>query len=403
MRPTRLALSIALVVAVAACRPLAPPGAPGPTDARPAGDAGDAGAQAAADARPRSTIKLADFAPVSMLHAQAHEVPRASFPAVDFHQHVNDRVGADGLAYPPDKLLPLMDAVNVRTLVILTGPRGEDLDKLVATLVKPHPGRFVVFTQVDWSRIDDPGFGRRAAAQLRDSVARGARGLKVLKELGLYVRDRKGRLAAIDDPRWDPIWAEAGRLGIPVAIHSGDPEAFFTPTDGKNERYEELWDNPTWSFHGRDFPSLAALLAAQVRVFARHPRTTFVALHFGGWPENLDHVDGVLKKHRNVYVETGARQAELGRQPRRARRFFLEHADRILFGTDMWPMPDLYANYFRWLETADEYFPYYDYPAQGRWHIYGLELPAEVLEKVYHRNADAILKTAGAHPARPSP
>ena len=197
----------------------------------------------------------------------------------------------------------------------------------------------------------------------------------MLKELGLYVRDREGGWSTIDDPRWDPIWAECGRLGIPVAIHSGDPEAFFTPTDGKNERYEELWDNPDWSFHGRDHPPLPVLLAAQARVFARHPRTTFVALHFGGWPENLDHVSGLLTKHPNVYVETGARQAELGRQPRRARRFFLEHQDRILFGTDMWPMPDLYANYFRWLETADEYFPYYDYPAQGRWNIYGIELP----------------------------
>ena len=213
----------------------------------------------------------------------------------------------------------------------------------------------------------------------------------MLKELGLYVRDREGKLVTIDDPRWDPIWAECGRLRIPVAIHSGDPQAFFTPTDGKNERYEELWDNPDWSFHGTDHPPLATLLAAQARVFARHPRTTFVSLHFGGWPENLDHVSGLLKKHPNVYVETGARQAELGRQPRRARRFFLEHQDRILFGTDMWPEPDLYASYFRWLETADEYFPYYDYPAQGRWHIYGLELPDEVLQKVYHRNADGIL------------
>jgi predicted TIM-barrel fold metal-dependent hydrolase len=360
-----------------------------PPDARP--PVVDSGADGG-DAKPRSNLKLADFAPTSMLHAEAHQVPRARFPVVDFHQHVNDKPEEKGLPYPPDKLLPLMDAVNVQTMVILTGPRGQDLERLVATLVKPHPGRFVVFTQVDWSRADEPGFGRRAAAQLRADVGRGARGLKVLKELGLYARDRKGKLLAIDDPRWDPIWAECGRQGVPVAIHSGDPEAFFHPTDGKNERYEELWDNPDWSFHGRDFPSLPALLEAQARVFARHPRTVFVSLHFGGWPENLDHVSALLKRLNNVYVETGARQAELGRQPRRARRFFLEHADRILFGTDMWPEPNLYANYFRWLETADEYFPYYDYPAQGRWHIYGMELPDAVLEKVYGANARTVLK-----------
>jgi predicted TIM-barrel fold metal-dependent hydrolase len=252
----------------------------------------------------------------------------------------------------------------------------------------------VVFTQVDWSRGDERGFGRRAAAQIRDSARRGARGLKVLKELGLYARDARGRLLAIDDARWDPIWAECGRLGIPVAIHSGDPEAFFHPADENNERYEELWDNPGWSFHGRDHPPLADLLAARDRVIARHPRTRFVALHVGGWPENLDYVSELIRRHPNVYVETGARQAELGRQPARARRFFLEHQDRILFGTDGWPSPELYGSYFRWLETADEYFPYYDYPSQGRWHIYGLDLPDQVLEKVYYKNAAALLSAA---------
>jgi predicted TIM-barrel fold metal-dependent hydrolase len=379
---------LALGLLTASCSP-APAPAPTP-DARPPAPA-DASVDAA-DGKPRSSLRLADFAPASMLHAEAHQVPRARFPVVDFHQHVNDQLGDKGLPYPPDKLIPLMDAVNVQTMVILTGPRGADLERLIATLVKPHPGRFVVFTQVDWSKADQPGFGRRASAQLRADVGRGARGLKVLKELGLYARDRKGKLLAIDDPRWDPIWAECGRQGIPVAIHSGDPEAFFHPSDARNERHEELWDNPDWSFSGRDFPPLATLLEAQVRVFARHPRTTFVSLHFGGWPENLDWVSAVLKRLKNVYVETGARQAELGRQPRRARRFFLEHADRILFGTDMWPEPNLYANYFRWLETADEYFPYYDYPAQGRWHIYGMELPDEVLEKVYGSNARTLLK-----------
>jgi predicted TIM-barrel fold metal-dependent hydrolase len=384
-------LSLALGLASIGCRPPNAPELPSP-DARPGGARPDAGAVAVGDARPKSTLRLADFKPISMLHTEAHKLTRARFPVVDFHQHVNERVGEKGLAYPPDKLIPLMDAFNVRTLVILTGPSGAELDRLVATLVKPHPGRFVVFTQVDWSRVEERGFGRKAAAQIRDSFARGARGLKVLKELGLYVRDKKGQLVKIDDPRWDPIWAECGRLGIPVAIHSGDPEAFFHPTDARNERYEELWDNPDWSFHGRDHPPLPELLAARDRVIARHPRTQFVALHFGGWPENLDYVSDLLKRHPNVHVETGARQAELGRQPRRARQFFLEHQDRILFGTDMWPEPELYANYFRWLETADEYFPYYDYPAQGRWHIYGIALPDEVLQKVYNLNAAKLLR-----------
>jgi predicted TIM-barrel fold metal-dependent hydrolase len=221
-------------------------------------------------------------------------------------------------------------------------------------------------------------------------VRRGARGLKVLKDLGLGVHDKSGKLVAIDDPRLDPIWEECGRLGIPVAIHSTDPEAFFTPIDKHNERYEELKQNPSWSFYGPKFPSKEKLLEERNHVFARHPRTTFIALHVANWPENLDTVSAWLKKYPNMVVELGAREAELGRQPRRAGQFFLEFQDRILFGTDSEPDEKMYANYFRWLETGDEYFDYWDYPGQGRWKIYGMELPDAVLEKVYHANAERI-------------
>jgi predicted TIM-barrel fold metal-dependent hydrolase len=179
-------------------------------------------------------------------------------------------------------------------------------------------------------------------------------------------------------------------LGIPVAIHSTDPEAFFTPTDAKNERYEELMRNPSWSFSGSAFPAKQTLLEQRNHIIAKHPKTTFIALHVANWPENLDAVSDWLHKYPNMYVEFGAREAELGRQPRRAGKFFAEFQDRILFGTDTQPQPAMYANYFRWLETSDEYFPYWDYPGQGRWMIYGMELPDSVLEKVYHKNAEKI-------------
>jgi predicted TIM-barrel fold metal-dependent hydrolase len=257
-------------------------------------------------------------------------------------------------------------------------------------MVKPYPGRFIVFTQFDWSKINDPNFSQLMVRQIDDSVARGARGLKLLKELGLGVRDSTGKLITIDDPRLDPTWEECGRLGIPVFIHVADPEAFFHPIDARNERYEELIEHPDWSFYGPQFPSLQELLAQRDRMFAKHPHTTFVALHFGSWPENLDFVEQTLQKFPNVMIETGAREGELGRQPRRTREIFMKYSDRIMFGTDEGAGETMYQNYFRWLETEDEYFPYAQYPAQGRWMIYGLGLPDYVLEKVYHRNAEAL-------------
>ena len=349
--------------------------------------------------RGSADLLLRDFKPRSMLKVPVHEVERAAFPAVDVHNHVNDARGGDR-PVAVSELLARMDRVNVKRIVILTGGWGDKLQAVVDRMVKPHPDRFTVFTQPDWSRIDEPAFGEAMAAQVRDAYTRGARGLKILKELGLEVRDRSGKLVAIDDPRLDPLWAACGKLGIPVAIHTADPDAFFEPADATNERWEELGRHPDWSFYGPKFPPKRALLDARNRVFARQPKTTFIALHVANHPEDLDDASSVLDRYPNTVVETGARQAELGRQPRRAREFFLKYPDRVLFGTDQAPEEAGYRNWFRFFETADEHFDYWRAPNQGRWKISGLELPEDVLEKVYARNADRVIPASAGVASR---
>ena len=347
------------------------------------------GYKPATDADSKKTILLKDFQPEPTLHAAIHEVHRAKFPVIDVHNHTDDAVGI-GDRVDPKEMVERMDRLNIKTIVILTGMWGDKLQAVIDTMVTPYPGRFVVFTQFDWSKINDPNFSQLMVRQIDHSVARGARGLKVLKELGLGVRDSTGKLITVDDARLDAVWEECGRLGIPVFIHVADPEAFFRPIDAHNERYEELIEHPDWSFYGPQFPSLQELMAQRDRMFAKHPHTTFVALHFGSWPENLDFVEQTLGKFSNVMIETGAREGELGRQPRRTREIFVRYSDRVMFGTDEGAAETMYQNYFRWLETEDEYFPYAQYAAQGRWMIYGLGLPDDVLEKVYHRNAEAL-------------
>ena len=350
-------------------------------------------------------LRLSEFEPKSMLHVKETRVPRARFPVIDFHTHVSFRQRSQRPVMPPAELIRTMDAVNLHTMINLTGGSGEELASTIATFDRAFPRRFLTMTEPTWTRASEPGYAAWQAEELTRAKAAGAVGLKILKTLGLYLRDGgpTGKLVRVDDERFDPMWEACGRLGLPVAMHVGDPEAFFLPIDKFNERYEELSAHPDWSFHGKDFPAFKEILAARDRVFARHPKTTFVALHVGHWAENLAAVGEMLDKFPNVHVETAARIGELGRQPRTTSRFFDKYQDRVLFGTDAIPHgtetpqqvfgEDLYRIYYRFLETEDEYFDYAPAPVppQGRWRIYGLGLPEQILRKVYHQNAERVL------------
>lgn len=383
-----LAGSVAALWAGAGCRPVPPASAPRPAPA---------------------PLPLDDFQPRSMLRVPETQVGRARFPAIDVHTHLS--WGGAGLPVkllaPPAEVLAVMDRKNVRAMVQVTGGYGAYLAESVHLLQNAYPGRFYVFTEPMWGRADEPGYATLQAEAIQEAHRAGARGLKVLKTLGLFLREGggggAGPLVKVDDPRFDPMWEVCGDLGLPVAIHTGDPTAFFLPVDRFNERYEELQHHPDWSFHDRDFPSQSALLEALNRVIARHPRTRFLGMHVGGLAEDLGYVGACLDRFPNLVVELGARINELGRQPRAARRFFERYQDRILFGTDAVPggheTPQqvfgdaLYEIYFRFLETEDEYFDYAPavVPPQGRWRISGLGLPESILRKVYQENAARLL------------
>jgi predicted TIM-barrel fold metal-dependent hydrolase len=329
-------------------------------------------------------LRLSDFAPHAVLEAPVHEVPRARFPAVDFHNHLD--------AQEPREVLRVMDACNVERAVNITmRPGVGEALEMHGRFLRAAPGRFDTVAWMDWRDLAEPGFFRRAVERLERLVAGGVRGIKIWKDLGLRLRDADGRLLRVDDERLAPMFERAGELGVFVMFHTADPEAFFRPIDRFNERYEELSAHPDWSFHGSEFTK-AELLEQRNRVFARHPSTTFVGAHVAERAENLAEVGRWLEEHPNFHVDISARAAELGRQPFTAREFFVRHADRILFGTDLVPEEEMYRLHFRFLETADEYF---DYPShasrQGRWQIYGLSLPDDVLRRVYRENALRLL------------
>lgn len=337
-------------------------------------------------------------------------VARSRFPVIDIHTHITvSAKSKNGVELAPERqflgtpqeLLAVMDRKNIRSMVNLTGGYGTGLTETIQKYDGSFRDRFYTFTEPSYSLFLEPNYPKLQSQAIEQAHRDGARGLKILKTLGLYLRHNitSGTLVKIDDPRFDPMWDACGQLNMPVAIHISDPVAFFTPTDRFNERYEELSNHPDWSFYGSDFPSNAELIEARNRVIARHPKTRFIVLHVGNFAENLPNVCENLDHFSNMTVDIAARIGELGRQPRMSQAFFDKYQDRILFGTDATPHGDeypqqvfndkLYEIYYRFLETNDEYFDYAPAktPPQGRWRISGINLPESILRKVYNGNA----------------
>lgn len=338
---------------------------------------------------------LTDYRPHSKLVVPTTTILKPKFPVVDAHNHLGGDFGAwEGR--PVAELLDRLDEAGVALYLDLDGGWGEKILQTHLDCFKAKAAeRFCIFGGVDWSAWLEKGesFPEWAAERLRVQAGWGAQGFKVWKRFGLHVRDPQGNLVAVDDPRLDLLWQTAGELNLPVMFHVADPVAFFDPVDEHNERWEELQGNPDWVFTSPPFPPFLSIVNGMANVVARHPKTTFIGAHVGCYAEDLGWVSDLFDRCPNFYIDIGARIGELGRQPYTARRFFMKYADRILFGTDAGPSPDYYRIYYRFLETDDEYFNYNtgEIPGQGRWYIYGLYLPDDVLEKVYNLNTKKVL------------
>ena len=341
-------------------------------------------------------MELSSFYPVSQLRTKHTEVEKPRFDVIDAHNHLAEPFGGGWDDKPISSLVDQLDEAGVVYYVDLDGGWGEDmLNKHLDLFKQPQPERFTIFGGVDWSQWQNKGtqFPEWAAGRLHAQKERGAEGLKIWKPLGLSVLDHKQKLVSVDDSRLDPIWQTAGELGLPVLIHVGDPVAFFKPVDENNERWEELYEHPDWTFTSPPFPPFMHIMNSLANLVHRHPQTTFIGAHVGCYAENLNWVANLLRECPNFYVDISGRIGELGRQPYSARKFFLDFSDRILFGLDLGPEVNSYRISYRFLETDDEYFNYSDaeIPLQGRWHIHGLYLPDDVLQKIYYQNAEKII------------
>ncbi len=340
------------------------------------------------------------------LFRDEHIPKKAAFPAIDAHNHMWGNLQAS-------QMVEIMDSVGLLSYCDLTpevrlswkkggiGVSKAGLEDFQANFASRYPGRLYSFTTATFlHEPDEPLFSdarefvKATVELLRKQVSFGARGLKILKGLGLSSRDAQGNLVAVDDPRLADIWDAAGELGVPVLMHQSDPYGLFEPVTPENEHYVTLLRYSDWQFDSRKFPRKMELLERRDNLVRRHPKTTFVLAHVANFAENLGYVSSLLDENPNAYIDFSARIDELGRQPYSAREFFIRYQDRILFGTDMPASAPMYRCYFRFLETFDEYFFAPDYEGRfelHRWPIYGIGLPREVLAKIYYQNALKII------------
>ena len=327
-------------------------------------------------------LTVEEYTPRSTLVVDEHPVPSAKFPVVDVHSH--HRPGFSQAQWTG--IVGEMDQLNLQVLVNLSGGWGSQLARGLGTIKESsNPDRMVFFANLDFSRGVTPGFGERAAAQLEQDVVAGAVGLKFFKNFGISVRDGNGQRVPVDHPELDPVFEACARLDIPVLIHVGEPMSFYDPVDKLNERWLELTLLPNRRMPADRYPSFDEMMAERDRLFERHPNTRFIAAHMGWHANDLGRLGRLLDRLPNVYPETAAILYELGRQPRAAREFFVKYQDRILFGKDTYRASE-FPYYWRVFETTDEYFDYYR-RYHAFWQLYGIDLPDEVLRKVYYVNA----------------
>jgi predicted TIM-barrel fold metal-dependent hydrolase len=331
-----------------------------------------------------NVMDVEEYDPISTLKVPEHPLTHAKFPFIDVHNHqwimpIQDL----------DKLVVEMDSLNMGVMVNLSGFRGKVLEWSLDNVSKNHPNRFVVFLNINFENLDDKGWPEETLAMMDEAVKQGVKGLKVYKGLGLTDKDNEGNRIAVDDPRLDPIWAKCGELGIPVLIHSGEPNSFWNPKDKHNERWLELKKHPDRYRDPKKIPPFEQIMGEQHNVFKKHPNTKFINAHLGWFGNDLERLGKLFDEMPNVYTELGAVLAELGRQPKAARAFMIKYQDRVMFGKDTYKKEEYYT-YFRVLETGDEYFDYYR-KYHAHWKLYGLELPDSVLKKVYYENALKVI------------
>ena len=328
-------------------------------------------------------------------------VTSSDLPKIDAHTH---------LFYERGFLAAFLEAHNLRVVVINITGKGffkEPMDarwRAMRAFKAAHPERVLLCTTFDSEVAIHAEDGVEQVIQrLRTHIRQGASLVKVWKDLGLRVKDGEGRYVQVDDPRFQPIWDFLAGEGVPVMAHIAEPRAAWLPLDEASPHYRFYRDHPEHHLLGRtDVPSWETLIQARDRWVAQNPALTVIGAHLGSMAHDVAEVASRLDRYDNFYVDTAERFGDLVVQSSdRVRDFFERYADRILYGTDIivdappgTPLDEEEAcsSYEALLQDHEAYLS-----GDGSIEVQdkllepvtvpALDLPPEVLRKIYHDSA----------------
>ena len=306
-------------------------------------------------------------------------MPKAKFPAIDFHGHPQRLLdSAEGLASLTASLDTLERAVMVR--------RGQHVGRAAQNAINtvratPHKDRVRVLAGIDFRSVG-PGWAEKAVAQLEADVAAGAVGVgEISKSLGPV--DHEGRTASrltIDDPD-----ARSGLGGVRPPAHAGvhphGGSAGVLQADRLQERAlarAGAVRGPALS--GRAIPEFEELMAERDRMFKKHPNTEFVAAHMGWHANDLGAPRQAARRKCRTSRPRWARcstTSAASRAPRTSSSSSTRTACCSARIRSSRRSIRITGGYSR---RADEYFDYYrDYHAF--WKLYGIDLPDDGAEE----------------------
>ena len=333
------------------------------------------------------TLKLKDYEPVSVFRLEEHHPSAAKFSAIDFHSHAyrKDEAGVR-------EWVKILDENNIEKVIVYTYAYGEEFDRLY-DLFTGLSDKFEVWCGLDMTKWDQPEFPDCALKELERCHAKGAGGVGELSDKGMGERiSRSVREPGLhfNDPKFDALFEKCGELGMPVTIHNGDPIWMYEPLNTHNDGYmnaKEWWIDLSTP----GILDLDGVIAAFEECVERHPNTTFIACHLININHDYARLGAIMDRHPNLWIDISARHQETCITPRATKRFYEKYQDRILFGTDNDPVPEMYHDQWRILETEDEHFYLQD--QSYHWPMQGIGLSDAVLQKIYHDNAVRLLSS----------